>query len=91
MEKKLPTEEANLISQKQQSKADRQLRKPTPSNTKTCQQINMATQCKTMSCKRTSMPQMWETTILPKYALNKFQLNNTARGHNKDNNYMLTK
>ena len=41
MEKKLPTEEANLISQKQQSKADRQLRKPTPSNTKTCRQCGL--------------------------------------------------
>ena len=41
MEKKLPTEEANLISQKQQPKADRQLRKPTPSNTKTCRQCGL--------------------------------------------------
>ena len=36
MEKKIPTEEAYLVSQKQQLKVDRQLREPTPPNTKTC-------------------------------------------------------
>ena len=36
MERKLPTEEANLVSQKQQSKANRQMNKPTPPNNKTC-------------------------------------------------------
>ena len=41
MEKRLPTEEANLVSQTQQPKADTQLRKPTPSNTKTCRQCGL--------------------------------------------------
>ena len=38
---KLPTEEANLVSQKPQSKADRQSRNPTPSNIKTYQQCGL--------------------------------------------------
>ena len=41
MERKLPTEEANLISQKQQSKASRLMNKPTPPNNKTCQQCGL--------------------------------------------------
>ena len=41
MERKLPTEEANLVSQKQQSKASRQMNKPTPSNNKTCRQCGL--------------------------------------------------
>ena len=36
MEKKLPTEEVNLVSQRQQLKVDRKLKNPTPPNTKTC-------------------------------------------------------
>ena len=34
MERKLPTEEANLVAQKQQSKANRQMNKPTPQTTR---------------------------------------------------------
>ena len=41
MEKKLPAEEANFVSQRQQSKGDRQLKNPTPPNTKTCRQCGL--------------------------------------------------
>ena len=41
MERKLPTEEANLVSQKQQSKADRQMRNPTPPNAKAYRQCGL--------------------------------------------------
>ena len=55
--------------------------------------IDVATQCKAMSYKRTSMPQMWQTKQFHQNVPYKSSYSTThlRTGHNKDNNHMLTK
>ena len=50
MEKKLLTEEANFVSQRQQSKGDRQLKNPTLPNSKTCRQCGLMWPHNTKPC-----------------------------------------
>ena len=59
-EKKLPAEEANLVLQRQQSKAERQLKNPTLPNTKKYRQCGL-TWPHNATCKKISMPQIWQT------------------------------
>ena len=85
MERKLPTEEAYLVSQKQQSKTDRQVRKPTPPNTKTCRQCGLMWPHYAKLCPAKGQLQVCHNCgkqiISPKCALQKFHLND------KDNNH----
>ena len=76
MERKLPTEEANLVSQKQHLKADRQTRTPTLTNTKTCQQCGLSWSHNAKPCpakgqvcckcgKQNHFAKMYLTKVLP--------------------------